>query len=149
GSSATSLEMAQVLGCSSVLRLVQEIVRARGNESPRLWLVTSGAQPVVPSIDLAVAQAPLWGLGRTIALEHPTLWGGLIDLDPGAPAHKAAKLLAVEVHSPDSADQLAFRQGQRYVARLTHKREVARSAPPYVWRPDGSYLITGGLGDLG
>ena len=26
--------------------------------------------------------APLWGLGRTVAIEYPGLWGGLIDLQP-------------------------------------------------------------------
>ena len=33
---------------------------------------------------LAVAQSPLWGLGRVIAQEQPTFWGGLVDLEPEA-----------------------------------------------------------------
>ena len=51
--------------------------------APRLWLVTRGAQPVgAPAPDLGVAQSPLWGLGRTIAIERPELRPTLIDLDP-------------------------------------------------------------------
>ena len=34
------------------------------------------------SAPLSIGQAPVWGLGRVIAQEHPTLWGGLVDLDP-------------------------------------------------------------------
>jgi hypothetical protein len=33
----------------------------------------AGAQAVGEAEDVAVAQAPLWGLGRTLALEHPEL----------------------------------------------------------------------------
>ena len=32
----------------------------------------------------------LWGLGRTLALEHPEIWGGIIDLDESVPAAVAA-----------------------------------------------------------
>jgi NAD(P)-dependent dehydrogenase (short-subunit alcohol dehydrogenase family)/acyl carrier protein len=49
----------------------------------------------------------------------------------------------------DAEDQLAFRQNQRYVARLIRGAQAAEGAPPWQWRADGSYLITGGLGGLG
>jgi len=32
------------------------------------------------------AHAVLWGLGRTLALKHPEIWGGIIDLDDSVPA---------------------------------------------------------------
>jgi len=144
-----SLETAQILGCSSVLHLIQELEQAEWGEKVRLWLVTQGAQMVKEKpVPLAIAQAPLWGLGRTILQEHPTLWGGLVDLDPKAPVHETAALLWEEIWSQDGEDQLAFRQGQRYVARLVRQRESTQAAPLQL-RTDGSYLITGGLGDLG
>ena len=43
----------------------------------------SSSRAKIP-LPLDIAQAPLWGLGRVIAQEHPTLWGGLVDLEPGA-----------------------------------------------------------------
>ncbi len=145
-STIPSLEAAQVLGCGSVLHLVQALVNAGGSALPRLWLVTCGAQPVEPTpVPLAVAQAPLWGLGRAIALEHTEVWGGLLDLDPNASEH-AVRLLG-EIWEPDGEDQLAFRGGKRYVARLV--RSSKPEPQPLRLQADSTYLITGGLGSLG
>src|SRR5690606_9103524 len=56
---------------------------ARAGARARLWLVTVGAQaPGDDPSGLEPLQATEWGLGRVIALEHPEIWGGLIDLDP-------------------------------------------------------------------
>jgi acyl transferase domain-containing protein/acyl-CoA synthetase (AMP-forming)/AMP-acid ligase II/acyl carrier protein len=145
-----SLEAAQERGCGQVLLLMQELTRLGWSELPRLWLVTRGAQPVGENPGpLALAQAPLWGLGRTLAQEQPALWGGLVDLDPDLSASEAAAQLAAEIAGSDKEDQTAYRHGRRYVARLVRKPPVGRPASPYCWRTDGSYLITGGLGDLG
>jgi NAD(P)-dependent dehydrogenase (short-subunit alcohol dehydrogenase family)/acyl carrier protein len=147
----TSLNAAQTLGCGSVLLLVQELARSESPDLPRLWLITQGAQPAGEKpAPLSVAQSPLWGLGRVIAQEHPTFWGGLVDLEPGASLRDAAAhQLWEEISSGDGEDQLAFRQGERYVGRLVRQRPSATQAPPLRWRTDGSYLISGGLGDLG
>jgi hypothetical protein len=61
----------------------------------------------------------------------------------------AAAQLWEEFSTADGEDQLAFRQERRYVARLVRKRRSTSQESPLKWRPDGSYLITGGLGDLG
>ena len=37
----------------------------------------------------AAEQAATWGAARVIAVEHPDWWGGLVDLDPNAPADDA------------------------------------------------------------
>ena len=55
-------------------------------------LVTRGAQPaggVAPD----PSQATLWGLGKTIALEHPELRCLRVDLDPALAADAARDLL--------------------------------------------------------
>jgi acyl transferase domain-containing protein/acyl-CoA synthetase (AMP-forming)/AMP-acid ligase II/acyl carrier protein/SAM-dependent methyltransferase len=146
---AASLETVQTLGCSSVLHLVQELERAGLGKQVRLWLVTQGSQMVEEKpISLAVAQAPLWGLGRSIVQEHPTMWGGLVDLDPQAPVDDTVSRLYEEIWNSNGEDQLAFRQEQRYVARLV-RQEKSTSANPQPLQPDSSYLITGGFGDLG
>jgi myxalamid-type polyketide synthase MxaD len=146
-----SLNAAQTLGCGSVLLLAQELARTESPDLPRLWLITQGAQAAGEKpAPLSVAQSPLWGLGRVIAQEHPTFWGGLVDLEPGASLRDAAAhQLWEEISSSDGEDQLAFRQGRRYVARLVRQRPSATQAVPLRWRTDGSYLISGGLGDLG
>jgi myxalamid-type polyketide synthase MxaE and MxaD len=146
-----ALSAAQTLGCGSVLLLVQQLARTESPELPRLWLMTRGAQAVGETCSaLSVAQSPLWGLGRVIAQEHPTFWGGLVDLDPGAsPRDAEAHQVWEEISRADGEDQLAFRQGRRYVGRLVRQRPSATQAVPFRWRTDASYLISGGLGDLG
>jgi hypothetical protein len=62
---------------ASVLQLVRALASgAAAGPQPRLWLVTSGAMNVLDGEATAVAQAPLWGLGRAIAVEHAALWAG-------------------------------------------------------------------------
>ncbi len=146
----SSLGTAQTLGCGSILRLVQELARVERPHFPRLWLTTRGAQPAgEETLPLSTAQAPLWGLGRVVAQEHPMFWGGLMDLEPRTSPGDAARQLWNEISVPDGEDQIAFREGRRYVARLVRKRRSDSLEAPLKWRTDGTYLITGGLGDLG
>jgi len=143
-----TLERVQILGCASTLHLVQALIKHNGSILPQLWLVTQGAQPVESQTSSSgVAQAPLWGLGKVIALEHPQLWGGLCDLAVEATQTDAAKTLLTELCDAEGEDHLAFRSGQRYVARLVNKGEL--KSKEVSLKPDAAYLITGGLGALG
>ncbi|MEO8696544.1 MAG: SDR family NAD(P)-dependent oxidoreductase, partial [Acidimicrobiales bacterium] len=97
----------------SALALTQALL---GGSSSRLFLVTRGAQSIAGEAPDA-KQAPLWGLGRVIALEHPELRCTRVDLDAAASAHTAIELLG-ELLQSDDEDQVAYRGGTRYVARL-------------------------------
>jgi myxalamid-type polyketide synthase MxaD len=145
------LEAEQVFNCSSVLYLVRALAQQEWKERPRLWLVTQGAQPVIDSQNgqISPVQAALWGFGRVIAKEHPELWGGLIDLDPAEDADHSGQLLGREATMPDHETELAFRSGERYVARLVRLPRSISNPSSFHWRADSSYLITGGLGDIG
>jgi acyl transferase domain-containing protein/acyl carrier protein len=141
------------LGCGTVLRLVQALSRTGWRSPPRLFLVTRGAQQVaVAPRAVAVAAAPLWTLGRTLALEHPELRCTRIDLD-AAPADAAAETAALlrELLHAGNEDEIALRDGARHVGRLVRQPLAALPpAPaPVAIRPDGAYLVTGGLGGLG
>ena len=112
------IERAQILGCGSILHLIQALTKEVGSKPPRLWLVTRGAQPVgAEAVPLTVAQAPLWGLGRVVALEHPDLQCTCVDLDPSGPADEIGALVR-EVSAGQNENQIAFRKGTRHVARL-------------------------------
>jgi len=126
--------------------LVQALVKQNELLTPRLWLVTRGTMPVGQPLPLSVAQAPLWGLGKSFALEHPKMWGGMIDLAPDALVDEATTLLT-EIWDSQKEDHLAFRDGQRYVARLV--RSSFPKSQEVSLRSDSTYLITGGLGGLG
>jgi len=123
---------------------VLELVKGLGQS--RLWLVTSGAMPVLDGEAPAVAQAPLWGLGRAVAVEHPASWGGLIDLDPG---DLSAANIVQAVQASGHEDMVAFRQGRRYVARIVRDDSPPAGTPRVRFEKDATYLITGGTGGLG
>ncbi len=145
--SVASLAADEAKGTTAVLHLVQAL--ARSNQASPLWLVTRNAQPVPRgSEDLALAQAPLWGLGKVIALEHPELWGRAIDLDPRASSDEARGLLGA-IDARDSEDFVALRGGERYVARLVRSDGPRMPAQPLALRADAAYLVTGGLGGAG
>src|SRR5699024_927649 len=59
-----------------------------------------------------------------------------------------ANMILNELISIDKEDQIAFRNEERHVARLI-EREDLKTSMPISFRPDGSYLITGGFGGLG
>lgn len=142
------LDHALDLGTATALHIVQAVAGINWSHPPRIWLVTRGAQPVASGDEIQVAQAPIWGFGRTLALEYSEYWGGLIDLDPQASTQIAAQQLWDAVAAtPTGDDHQAFRGEQRYAARLVRQRMETQSG--FRLRPDGSYLITGGLGGLG
>ncbi len=109
-----------------------------------LWCVTReavglGGDPVDP------ARAPLWGFGRSAALEAPQRWGGMVDL-PDVPAGFQLERLCALLTSPDAEDQLLIRANTTFARRL-----VRRQAPSVAdtWEPRGTVLVTGGTGALG
>jgi amino acid adenylation domain-containing protein len=148
-----AIDDAQRVGCDTALHLVQALAEGpRGSgPTPRLWVVTRGAQDVgarpIEADEGTLVQAALRGFGRTVALEHPALWGGLIDLDTVVSAAES-DLLADELLRADESE-VAFRDGSRYVARVVPTTMEPGHAPPFRPRVDGAYLITGGLGALG
>ena len=95
-------------------------------------------------------QASLWGLGRTVAIEHPGIWGGLIDLQLNAQKTPDIDLLAAELLHPDGETQIAISaDNQRYVARLVRQPLAELRSQTLRIRDDATYLMTGGLGMLG
>jgi myxalamid-type polyketide synthase MxaE and MxaD len=146
GLDAPATEPAAQHLAASALHVAQALGRADG--APRLWLVTRGAQAVTPG-RVALAAAPLWGLGRSLAAEHPARFGGLVDLDPAGPPDAAARhLLAVLDAAPRGPVELALRGGLALAPHLAPRPPGPPTAPLRL-APDRTYLITGGLGELG
>ncbi|HEY0937336.1 MAG TPA: type I polyketide synthase, partial [Trebonia sp.] len=81
-------------GLAGTLRLLQGLGDA-GLDAP-LWVATTGAVAAVPGEGLPhPVQAQAWGLGRAAGMEHPSRWGGLIDLPPELDERAAAALCQV------------------------------------------------------
>ena len=146
------LRRAETIGTRSALYLVQALAAARGRDDCRLWVVTRGAQSVPSSANAcAPTQALLWGLGRTVALEAPNVWGGAIDLPPEGPSiDEDAESLVQTIVQSNGEQQIALRGRRRYLARLESLVEAGPThAQPTHVRGDCTYLITGGFGMLG
>ncbi|WP_437568146.1 SDR family NAD(P)-dependent oxidoreductase [Sorangium sp. So ce542] len=148
GVTLETLERDQRLGTLSATFLAQALVRRAWRDAPRLWLVTRGAQAVAEAAPVSVSQAPLLGFGRVLASEHPELRCTRVDL-PLARAPEDAASLARELDATDDEDHIALRAGERYVARMARAALGERRAGGVALRPDGAYLIVGGLGGLG
>ncbi|MFE5533945.1 type I polyketide synthase, partial [Embleya sp. NPDC056538] len=132
-------------GLAGTLALVQALCDLGLDGRVRVWSLTQGAVGTDASDVLRhVEQAQVWGLGRTVALEHPTLWGGLIDL-PAMPDEPVWSRVAAMI-ADGAEDQVAVRTTGVWVRRLSAGTPSKHSAD---WRPTGRILITGGTGGLG
>ncbi|MBP5971593.1 SDR family NAD(P)-dependent oxidoreductase [Brasilonema sp. CT11] len=145
----TDLEIASQIGCGGVLSLIQSLINQGFSHSPNLWLVTQGAQRVgVESILGGVAQSSVWGLGRVIINEHPEFNCTLVDLDASGNNHPQTLLREICSHKLTIREtQIAFRNGQRYVNRLVRSNKIVKQSLHL--KADATYLITGGLGEIG
>ena len=139
------VQEAQTLGPISVLRMVQALDRAQQPTPPKLWLISRGAQPADDkALPLALLQSPLWGLGRTIAMESGDFWGGQVDLDPSDTPEVAATLLLRQLVERGGEDQTAFRNGRRLVLRLARRTKTMSRPERVPIRPDATSAMTTG-----
>jgi 6-methylsalicylic acid synthase len=106
----------------------------------RLWALTVGVHE-----GTNLTHAPLWGLGRVAAAEHPHLWGGVLDVADG-------RLPLAALGSLTGHGVLVVRDGVALAARLSASgSDPAHPVQPNPMQcvPGGTYLITGGTGALG
>ncbi|MGE6733134.1 type I polyketide synthase [Streptomyces sp. NPDC059900] len=134
---ATEIGRTQLLTGHSVLHLMRALDKHSLGRPP-LWLITQLAQ-ATSSTDTVrnPFQAPLWGLGRTIAAETPSLSPRLVDIDRSPDSISA---LADLLQKPDTENQTALRDGRRLAARL-------RKALATASRPQNLSLPTPGVLD--
>jgi 6-methylsalicylic acid synthase len=87
-----------------------------------------------------VVHAPLWGLARVAAAEHPEVFGGVLDVADGElPVGALASLRGHPV--------VVMRDGDALTAKLAFAGRGAGA--PMQCTAGGTYLITGGTGVLG
>lgn len=145
--SVEALWEAQTIACGSLLHLGRCLAQMENAIAPRLYLVTQETVPIELDRPPAIARSPFWGLGKTLALEHPEWSPMLLDLAGGTPEENADTLLAEILETPGE-NQIAYRHGGRYVPRLV-RRDLVEPQDIQLDSDGGTYLITGGLGSLG
>ncbi|KZS63229.1 polyketide synthase [Mycobacterium kansasii] len=99
-----------------IARVVETVTRMGTRKSPRLWIVTRGAQQFDPTDSVTLAQSELRGIARVLTFEHSELKTTLVDIEPEG-TDSLVGLTAELLAGPDT-DEVAYRDGQRYVNRL-------------------------------
>ncbi|MEU6148922.1 type I polyketide synthase [Actinosynnema sp. NPDC047251] len=103
----------------------------------RVWCVTVGVRECAD--DARLAQTPLWGIARALHADQPVT---ILDVDPRRSwASLLPSLLGTDLPDP----VVSLREGSAAAPRLV----PATTRTPVPCRPDGTYLVTGGLSALG
>ena len=142
-----ALESAISQNVVNIALTVQTLKKQDKGNTPRIWVVTKGAQCICEDEAVPGAiQSPLWGFGKTCSLELPEYWGGLIDLDPVSTDERTVDhFINTVLHSKEN--EIAFRDDKRYVPRLVPFRHPEQHHLSF--DPDAAYLVTGGLTGIG
>ena len=133
-------------GVEEAAYLPVRVAHAVGGSKTKIWFLTCGAQAPEGAADLDIDHAALWGSARVFGEEHPDIWGGVLDI-PRAPTASDAAMAADVLLSAAGENQIAIRDGSAFVLRLVLAPSLA--GKPLRWRQDASYLLSGGLGDVG
>ncbi len=115
-----ALMAAQRTLCGTVLDLLRTLPTRVGSYSPRLWLVSRGAQAISDAQkSVEAAQALLWGMANAIVEEHPEWRTVRVDLDPGDGLSDTTRLCEeIAAGGGSDAEQVAYRMGKRLVSRI-------------------------------
>lgn len=109
----------------------------------RLFIVTDSVYKA--DSPTALAQSPLYGFSRIAAQEYPEAWGGLIDNE--SPSFPVLTVKYVRGH-----DVVRIEDGLPRVARLrpfTKRHRNEAGSATLLPKIHGTYLVTGGFGDVG
>ncbi len=150
GDDAIAFEGALRRSYGGAAETITGLLHAEATPSARVLLVTEGVHgPGLRLPDLAsVPQAGVWGLLRTSAPEYPELRIAAVDLDPGAEQEIRVQNILDVLCDSTGENHFAFSAEGAHVARLV-RADGGALATAATWRSDCTYLVTGGLGDLG
>ncbi|MET9888522.1 SDR family NAD(P)-dependent oxidoreductase, partial [Streptomyces sp. NPDC006430] len=151
----TSVSEAVFRGGEYALGLLQTLLADERLATTELVFVTRGSVGAADGDLLdGLAYAALWGLVRSARAEHPERTLRLVDLGPedvtGALTGDGAAKDALEaaLACPDEPE-LALRDGRLLAARLVTADRPAPTGEARTLDPQGTVLITGGVGELG
>ncbi|MDF1786814.1 MAG: SDR family NAD(P)-dependent oxidoreductase [Verrucomicrobiales bacterium] len=150
-------QAAKSLTCQSILALVRALsttqTKMEDHTNLRISIVTQGAAPLgdnAPPVS-SLTQYFARGLGKSLALEHPEWWHGMIDLEE----HRSSKGTSIQglteaLRSESPCQELALRNGLCFATRLKHQKLTPSPSPnPIHFQSPATYLVTGGFGGLG
>lgn len=137
--------------CAAALGITHGAIEAGDMPDLGLCTVTSGSRsPTGRVADISAApQAAVWGLRSASWDEEPDRRWSCVDLDPGDDPDRSAALLLAHCGSPSNSSSVAVVEGAAYRPVLRKTGAAPDPTDGEMWRSDGTYLVTGGLGDIG
>jgi len=133
---------------STLLPMMQALSRVWVPDHPiRCLVVSNDSQFVVDADDLSVDKSMLLSIVKTANQEWAWMDGRYVDLTWGDP--QAAQHLLYELSTHYKDQEIAYRQGQRFVRRLEKVSFDKTSKQSLPFQKQGLYLISGGLGGIG
>ncbi|AOI64818.1 beta-ketoacyl synthase [Burkholderia territorii] len=114
---------AQRGGALALASLVRDLDAAGATERGRLCVVTRGGAPFADGAASHPEHGTLWGLGRVMANEYPTLPMRLIDVDQAV--EQPALQLAMALLGDDGEEEVLLAPQGRYVPRMLLAAQAA------------------------
>ncbi|MBH8552330.1 SDR family oxidoreductase, partial [Nostocaceae cyanobacterium CENA357] len=139
-------------GMYSVLYLGQALIKHYSNSPINLLLLTQGAYVTSANETLqGLHQAMGATLTQTITQEHNNIQAKVVDITPGSASPEAlAQILFQELPAkPDKEGIVVIRQGKRLIRILERMEIPANKEFQSVLTPGDTWLITGGVSDVG
>jgi acyl transferase domain-containing protein/acyl carrier protein len=129
-----------------LIRLAQAFGEQGSSEAVEMVVVSAGMHKVYGDEDTNPDLSLLLGPCKTIPIEYPHIQCRSVDLSVEDGFEKSAPLLIAEPNMPGTSHGVAYRRGYRW--EQTFEAVRLPSGADRI-RPEGVYLITGGLGGIG
>lgn len=141
-------------GYYSLIFLSQAIAAQKNIRECRLFTVTSGIQPVTGNEMICAEKSAMLGPVKVISQEyhHIKCWNIDVEDVPDVMTWKEQELVDLigqEIMQPGKDQLVAYRNRQRWVQSYKRLPLQKEDGLPKLIRPNGVYLITGGLGGIG
>ncbi|UUD43343.1 type I polyketide synthase [Bacillus pumilus] len=141
-------------GYYSLIFLSQAIAAQKNIRECRLFTVTSGIQPVTGHETICAEKSAMLGPCKVISQEyhHIKCWNIDVEDVPDMMSWKEqtlVDLIVQEIMQPGKDQLVAYRNRQRWVQSYKRMPLQKEDGLPKMIRPNGVYLITGGLGGIG
>lgn len=147
GLSASEVEPLRVP--ARVLGLLRALKAEEDRETQLCLIVPKAHRALGEDSSADPNMAAIAALGKAVQWELPRVSVRVFDYGD---AVRDLDGLAAELNAPlrdDAEYKVAFRGGGRYVERIIPAERGTDATAPIVWRTDGVYVVTGGLGGVG
>ncbi|WP_260849934.1 type I polyketide synthase [Bacillus pumilus] len=141
-------------GYYSLIFLSQAVAAQKNIRECRLFTITSGIQPVTGNETICAEKSAMLGPCKVISQEyhHMKCWNIDVEDVPEVMSWKEqvlVDLIVQEIMQPGKDQLVAYRHRKRWVQSYKHLPLQKEDGLPKMIRPNGVYLITGGLGGIG